>query len=717
MKSERVFHRTSLSIALTIGLTSVQAHAAQEVSDGIETVTIIGTKENARELAGSASVVGSDQIDIELATDINQLLKTVPGVYIREEDGNGLRPNIGIRGATSERSSKITVLEDGVLIAPAPYSAPEAYFFPTAARMRSVEVLKGAPLLRYGPQTTGGVINLVSTQIPDELGGRVAARIGEFNSRDLIANVGGTSGSLGWLLESVQRDSDGFKDIDRSNRDAGYEIADYVGKLAWNQGPHSLALKAQYSEETSHETYLGLSDADFNVDEDRRYGISAIDRMDNDHQSLSARYTFEFDADTSVSVLAYRNEFERDWFKLSGGGSLVDKANAGDALAQAQLDGDANIIGLTYKHNSREYVSEGAEINLTTRWSTHAFELGARLHEDEVDRFQPVEIWDQIDGALIYRETIAPGSGDNRIEDANATSFWITDAWSVSDTVLLNMSLRHESVETSARRYPSPDRSDITGVSSSDVDEWLPGVSATWSLNDNWEVLAGVHRGFSPLGGGAQPWEDPETSINYEAGMRYNTGNIFIEAIAFHSDFDNKSESCSVARPCSNGATFGSFTTGEARIRGVEFQASMFLSSDDLSFPIDISYTYTDAQISEDNAASGVESGDLLADVPEHAWSIRAGVESSAAWSAYAVTRYIDDMCVSVGCNRSDSAYRETESLLVTDFLGHFDWSDALRLSLKLENAFDARSIVSRAPEGARPNRPRAASVGVEYRF
>ena len=90
----------------------------------LEEVTIIGNQEAAREIAGSGALIDSLQIRDELATDINQLLKTVPGTYIREEDGYGLRPNIGIRGATAERSAKITLMEDGVLIAPAPYAAP-----------------------------------------------------------------------------------------------------------------------------------------------------------------------------------------------------------------------------------------------------------------------------------------------------------------------------------------------------------------------------------------------------------------------------------------------------------------------------------------------------------------------------------------------------------------------------------------------------------------
>ena len=194
----------------------------------IEEVTIVGTREEARALPGSGAVVDSEQMTIEAATDINQLLKTVPGIYIREEDGYGLRPNIGIRGATSERSGKVTLLEDGVMISPAPYSNPSAYYFPTISRMSSLEVLKGASLLRYGPQTTGGVVNMVSAPIPQERAGNINLAYGENNQMDLLANYGGHietgSGNFGWLLETAQRRSDGFKDIDRTSADSGYDI-------------------------------------------------------------------------------------------------------------------------------------------------------------------------------------------------------------------------------------------------------------------------------------------------------------------------------------------------------------------------------------------------------------------------------------------------------------------------------------------------------------
>ncbi|HHJ81066.1 MAG TPA: TonB-dependent receptor, partial [Candidatus Tenderia electrophaga] len=278
-----------VALAVSAALFPVAGMTAEVGS--LEKVMIIGTEEETQSLPGSGAVIAPQQMEQELVADINQVLKTVPGVYIREEDGAGLRPNIGIRGATGERSEKITLLEDGILAAPAPYSNPAAYYFPTAMRMSAIEVLKGAPLLRYGPQTTGGIVNLISTPIPEQKAGELAVVLDERGSTDVYVNYGDRQGQWSWLLETAQREGEGFKTIDRSKQDAGFDLADYVFKLGWQGDGQSLLLKTQYSQEVSNETYLGLTDADFAADPNRLYGLSSIDQMKNDHRAVSLTHS------------------------------------------------------------------------------------------------------------------------------------------------------------------------------------------------------------------------------------------------------------------------------------------------------------------------------------------------------------------------------------------------------------------------------------------
>ena len=702
-------------VPLFAAITAVSTlNAAANSASVIDELTIIGSKKDVRKVAGSGAVIGDAQIAMEVSTDINQLLKTVPGVYVREEDGYGLRPNFGIRGATSERSEKVTLMEDGVLIAPAPYSNPAAYYFPTTMRIKGVEVLKGAPLLRYGPQTVGGVINMITTTIPESNAGSLTLAAIENNGVDLLASYGGRSGAVGWLVETAQRENEGFKNIDRSGRDSGYDIEDYMGKLAWQGESQSILFKAQRSQETSNETYLGLTDADFDRNEDRRYGLSSIDEMNNKHEGYNLSHKLNINDTMALTTTAYYNEFERDWFKLSGGGSLIAAANGGDEIAQGILDGNVDTDGLKYKHNNRSYLSKGLQSELALNINSHSIHVGVRVHRDDMDRFQPQERYQQIGGSLVYTSTDSVTGSNNRLETAEATSVWLVDSWQASDKLALNTALRYEDVETSRRQYSTQNRLDTPSLRSNNTQEWLPGLSATYQLNGNWQVLAGVHKGFSPLGGGAKTEEEPESSVNYEAGLRYDNDQWFVEAIGFWSDFENKAENCSNGNPCSNGKTSGSYVTGDAVIAGLEFQFSNSFLIGSMTVPVDVAYTYTQAEVSEDNTNEGIFDGDKLANIPEHTFSLRSGIETAMGWDNYVSIKYIDETCNAIGCAGN---FVDTDAFVSADLISHYALNESVTVFLKVENVLDKRAIVSRSPDGARPNKGRMASVGFSMDF
>lgn len=83
-------------------------------------VRVVGNRLRA---VGSAHVVTKAELRAAQATDLHRVLYQIPGVSIQEEEGFGNRPNIGIRGTGVERSQKVTLMEDGILAAPAAYSA------------------------------------------------------------------------------------------------------------------------------------------------------------------------------------------------------------------------------------------------------------------------------------------------------------------------------------------------------------------------------------------------------------------------------------------------------------------------------------------------------------------------------------------------------------------------------------------------------------------
>ena len=138
-----------LYLGLALSLTHIPAFAGHHEFD--EEITVVGNRAEAGNVAGSAHFIGQEELEKFFYPDIQRIGREVPGVSIQLEDGYGLRPNISIRGVATERSGRITLLEDNVLIAPAPYSAPSAYYFPTAGRMSAFEVLKGPAAIHPGP--------------------------------------------------------------------------------------------------------------------------------------------------------------------------------------------------------------------------------------------------------------------------------------------------------------------------------------------------------------------------------------------------------------------------------------------------------------------------------------------------------------------------------------------------------------------------------------
>ncbi|WP_237068137.1 TonB-dependent receptor family protein [Microbulbifer guangxiensis] len=714
-------------LALALATVAAAPVLAEEQPDRLETLAVIGDSSEAERLPGSAHVIDAEDLAKFEFADINRIVRSVPGVYLREEDGYGLRPNIGIRGSGSGRSSKISLMEDGVLAAPAPYAAPSAYYFPTTGRLSGIEVLKGPSSLQYGPFTVGGAVNLLSTPIPETAAGVVKVEAGENGENRLHTYYGDVTETTGWLVETHQQYADGFRQIDRAGS-ADIQKEDYLvkGRLksdATATYQQQLDVKLQYSEELSGMSYLGLTDADFDVDPNRRYGLTAQDEMQNRHSTVQLNHSIELSDSFALHSQAYMNEFKRDWFKTDNVGGLLDAANSGDSFAQAVLDGDADYAGIELKHNNRKYDSRGVQISadwqIATGGISHDLNIGVRRHWDEVDRFQPVETFDQVDGQLVFVEKELPTGSNNRVEKADATALFIYDQMGLTEKLTLTAALRYEDVDTSQQRYDDVARDLVGSSRSNSVDEWLPGVGVVYELDGQWTLLAGVHRGFAPPGAGSEDGVGAELSTNYEWGARFDNGILNGDVIAFFSDYENTVQNCTIAVNCPDGADSGTYSLGEAEIKGLEATiGSEWALANGWAIPLRATYTYTDAETTSNADGGEVVAGDNLAYVPENVFAVSTGIDSGAEWRLNLTAAYQDEMCINTRCNRVGSDVMDrTESLWVVDAAAHYDFSQSLSGYFKIDNLIDEQAIISRDPDGARANKPRTAIVGMRYAF
>ncbi|TDK23236.1 TonB-dependent receptor [Luteimonas aestuarii] len=726
-----------LSTGMAFAETATDAEAARVKE--LDAVRVIANPEDPQSSTGSAYVLTPRELDKFERGNVNNVLRSVPGVYTREESGEGVFPRISIRASSSGRSDRISVLEDGVPAAMAPYANTSAYYFPNIGRMSSVEVLKGPEILLHGPHTTSGVVNLLSTPIPDSAQGQLKAELGSFDTRKLHAYYGTTAGQWGFLLETYQNRGDGFHNIDRSDLGAGHDINEYVGKVRWSSAPDArfsqqVDLKLHYDEETARVSYLGLTDADFRADPDRRYGLSELERMDRGRKSASLQHQIGFTDSTWLTTTAYLVDTYRYYDRLNqvngvnlgGITDIVNTGGANAALLQGILQGTANTThpnGVRYGHNHQAFVSKGLKVELEHGFATgdvqHTLTTGVRYHEDttkNVDKGRSNSYYAQVNGDLVYLRTdfVTPQRGD-----ADAWSAWLADRIEVGNWSLLPI-LRHERIRSRANLATDATPAQIAARNSNSIDKTTAGFGANYALNANWTLLGGVHQGFAPPGNGSAEGTKGEESTNFEAGVRYRNGSFGMDAIGFLSDYDNAMRTCLVANPCSGGVVDGTEQTGSKEVYGLELGAFATLYDNGaIRVPLRLAYTWTDGEYTRDSDTGSVLKGDVIEYTPKHIGQLQLGVEGEGGWNAYAALNYSDGAYTTNTAGRPgvDDTYQRTQSLFTVDVAAAYPLSSTAEVYARIDNVLDERRITHRGADGARGNAPRGYAVGLRLKF
>ena len=695
---------------------------------------LFGSKFRAKNRTGAAYYMDQEELQKFNITDINRTLRSVPGVSIYEEDGMGLRPNISLRGTSPERSAKITLMEDGVLIAPAPYSASAAYYFPTIARMQAVEILKGSSQIQYGPYTTGGAINLVSKVIPQDNSTQLLAQYGAFNSSLFNLSHGATKGKWGYLADYTRYDSDGFKTLPNGGN-TGFDKQDFVGKIKYSDVlfnvNQSLEFKYQYSDETSNETYLGLTEEDFSKDAFQRYTASEKDQMNTLHRQYMLTHTLKFSDYLSLTTTAYQNEFARNWYKLDYLEIDNNKMSLTDILTNPSEYPEAyeRIIGaqdskeadLFIKANNRSYLSRGVQTKLDVHWdgeqAYHDLEIGVRLHEDQEDRFQWLNDYSMENGAMVLAKTGTRGTDANRVSDANAFAAYAFYKYTYKN-LTLTPGVRYENMTLSRTDYGKNDTqrngSDLSERSNS-LGVWIPGVGFNYKL-DQVSIFGGVHKGFAPPG--SIEGQKAEESINTELGARFSYAGINAELIGYRNDYSNLLGSDFAA----SGGTgnLDLFNAGEVLVQGIEFLINLDLVrfNNQSSLPLTFGYTFTDTEFQNSfDASSGlwgdVNIGDEMPYIARNQWHLSLGYEIKK-WQFNTQLRHMGAVRTIAGQGDLDPL-NSVKANTILDASVNFQVNHRLRIQTNLVNALNSTYAVSRLPHGLRPGHPFGINIGLRY--
>ena len=689
--------------------------------------TILGNKFVAKNRTGAAYYLSTEELAQFDYTDINRALSKISGINFYEEDGFGLRPNISIRGTSPERSSKIAIMEDGILISPAPYSASSAYYFPSVARMQAIEVLKGSSQIQYGPYTTGGAINFVSTEIPQKFRGKISTSYGSFKTGQTHATIGNSSEKFGYMFEILNYNSDGFKSLNE-DLNTGFDINEITSKIKFvpktTNIDQSFELKFHTYDEISNETYLGLTETDFQKNPYLRYPGSEKDKMSAEHKQYVLTHELFVNEKIKITSNFYENRFKRNWYKLDdvvhdNNSQKISKVISSPSQYPEHLkilSGELDYENaLKVKANNREYISRGIQTKIDYHWygkneSFNDLELGIRIHYDEEDRFQWEDIYNINNGFMALESYGEKGSQGNRISFANSFASYIMYKYKFKG-LTISPGLRYESIKLGRDDFgKSNPLRNIESLSTREnkVSVLIPGLGFNYTFGNNLSVFGGIHKGYSPQG--SSDGQKAEESVNSELGIRFSTKKLNGEIIAYRNDYSNL-----LGNDLAATGGFGEmdpFNAGKALVNGFEVLLNTSISK---YIPISFSYTLTDAKFltsfgSTQDIWGEVNNGDQIPYIPKHQ------ISSSLS---YRISKLDINLNASYNGKFSTLANgtEEISSYLILDLSMKYRIKKDIFLKSKILNFSDKKYAVSKAPAGLRPGHPFGIYTGIEYKF
>lgn len=661
-------------------------------------VDVIGGADKLPNIAGAGTVLDSEDLQESHVFTVNEALRKVPGVHARDEEGFGLRPNIGMRGLNPTRSTKITLLEDGIPLAYAPYGDNASYYHPMIDRYERIEVLKGSGSLLFGPQTVGGVINYITPTPPQEFGGYVQGTLGNRDYFNGKVNVGGN----GILFDYTRKQGDGARDnMEHALDDLNLKYTTAIGN---NQ---AVTLRANYYQEDSTITYTGLTQAEFDK-LGARYNPFKNDKFDTDRTGLSATHEYDFSSALLTTNLYY-SKFNRDWWRQS---SNTADNQCGTAFTNARLAGTAvdpdscNSI----QGRLRSYTTWGIEPRLKMGHRLGEFQAGVKVHLEEQDRRQ-------VNGGSATARTGT--TVEDNLRETTAYSAFVANRFDIGQ-VSVTPILRYENIDAERTNR-------LTGASgSATVSETMPGIGATWNPGKTLTLFTSLHKGFAPprvedLIGGSGTVVDvgAEESTNFELGVRHQPlPGASLQAAYFRNDYSNLIAVGSIA----GGST--PLSEGEALFEGVELSV---LAEHESGVFGRLAYTWlptADQETPFRNVATGAVTGGSAAGnrqpyAPAHLLTAAAG---------YGVGPFRGEIEAQyVGEQYSDFA--NTEAAGANGQIGLIDaytvWNASLNyqlqpkrttLFLTAKNLADETYIVDRT-RGIQVGMPRLVQVGMRYAF
>lgn len=680
--------KNRLFVSLLIGAMGY-AHSplmAKEIE--LPSINVIDRQEGeASSIPGAIDIISPEEMEMIQPASLQDALKIVPGVNARDEEGYGAIPNIGIRGLSPNRSTKVLILEDGAPIQPSLFLSNASYYSPPVERISSIEVLKGATGLRYGPNTIGGVINYQSkTPLKD---GIVKGKLGSHGYRllELEAGTSSEQKSMGGGINLITSEANGF-------RNNGYRMNDILvkGGMAIGQSQW-LGLKLTRYENEINTSYVGLRPDEFIHTPTKN--PAPDDQFLSNRTSFDINHELEIDTSTKLKTLMYWSQLERNFWRRD----VASKTRQGTSFV------DCGGTAYCVTGRNRNFDMLGIDSRLFTNYQAFGIqnesEIGIRLHSETMSNKT-----ERSNAGPRARTGVITGNENN---DAKAVALYLQNRFLFTDQFAVTPGVRVES-------YRQNRKNEMNGVQGqANNTELVPGIGATWQLAPELQLYSSVYKGFAPAmisaaisGDGVDQKLDAERSMNIEFGFRGQAQKWTYEGAAFRMDFSNQivNQALSGGISKTNG--------GQSLHQGAEGALGYAITS---AWSVLANATYIPVAEFKGGALGPI--GNRIPYTPKLTGNLGLNYSKDGLKSflnAYHVSSQYADSANTVE-ESNDGTKGLIPSFTTLNWSVVYSPQKDLKLFGVVRNLFDKKFISGRSPDGIFPGAERNFEIGLAYQF
>jgi Fe(3+) dicitrate transport protein len=677
-------------------------------------VRVIGERaDDLQKVPGSGTLVTAKEITRTQPADAAEILRRVPGVTVRQDEGGGLRLDVGVRGLDPGRSRRVLMLEDGIPIAINPYAEADMYYVPPIERMRGIEVVKGSGSILFGPQTIGGVINFITLAPPSER--RVVLQLdgGQRGYFRALASYGDAFERARYVVQVFHKRGDGI-------RHEAFHATNVLGKIAIDTSERGeLTLKIGVHDEGAVSGDAGLTRAMY-AEEPGRQTLTPHDSLDLRRYEVSLIHEHRFGTSTKVRTLLYGYITDRIWnrqdyTRVPSAGAYYERIVGDPTVPEGAL-----YFFDTNRILDRYYEVVGVEPRIEQRFRTsfveHTVDFGARFLYEAAH--------------IVEREGDTPTSRAGALigDEAHRTfafAGYLQDRIAFRDYLMVTPGVRveHARYRREVLRMATNDGPrDVDRTGESESTGVVPGIGIIAGLPEA-HGFAGFHVGYAPpriatsinpMGQSAEL--DAERNLQYEVGGRFTIRKALRAAVTgFLSNFSN--QIVSATNPVTH--RIEQVNGGQTRHLGAEADATVSIGdAAKLGMVIDLTGRYT---LSHATFLGGALDGNTLPYAPTHAASVTLdadhplGAGAQISWT-YVGSQFSDDE------NTMEEDVTGRTGLLpgyyVFDIGARYRHKPTgLTGSVTVKNLLDQTYISARRPEGIFASGFRQVNFGLKWEY